>query len=225
VVFFFVKEPARTEHHREVSQKRPSILSVLMLPAFAGALLLTLAAQLAATASLPIIPLFVQDLLGGARNVATDTGWVLALSGVTGAAGAYLAGRLQRHIGLRPLLIATIALSAILLVPQALAANYLQFLVLRSVAAFAFGGLFGMVGITAALSSPIHAKGTAFGLMGAASSIGFGCGPLLGGALAAASGLRVVFVASALLLAIGPLLVALASAAIGARRFRLATAR
>lgn len=212
VVFLFVDEPEAVRKTDGAIESRPSILSVLRVRQFAAALVLTLAVQLCATALFPIIPLFVQELLHSARNVAADTGWVLALSGVASAAGAYLTGRLQRHLGLRPLLIGGIVLGAALMLPQAFVHSFTAFLVLRGAAAFAFGGLFSLVGIWAAISSPKDAKGTAFGLMGAASSMGFGAGPLLGGAIAAGIGIRPVFVLSAVMLGCIPLLLGLGSA-------------
>lgn len=218
VVLLFVREPARRTTEREEIAERHSILSVLLVPAFAGALLLTLAVQVFATALFPIIPLYVQDLLHSARNVASDTGWVMAISGIASAGGAYLVGRLQRRVGLRPLLIAALMLAAVLLVPQAFVQNFVSFLLWRAAAAFAFGGLFGLVGIWAAVSSPPGAKGTAFGLMGAASSMGFGAGPLLGGALAASIGIRPVFLLSAAMVGMIPLLLGVAALAAPAWR-------
>jgi MFS family permease len=173
------------------------MLAVLTIPAIAAALFLTCVVQLAGTALLPVIPLYVQDLLRNGGNVATDTGWVMALSGVTGAIGSYLAGKLVRSVGTLPLIAAAIALSSLLLASQALIPNYVDFLLLRGAFAFAFGALFSTVGVWAATTSPPNAKGTAFGLMGAASSLGFGAGPLLGGALTAALGIRPLFVISA----------------------------
>jgi DHA1 family multidrug resistance protein-like MFS transporter len=212
IVFFFVREPERKKLPREAAERRPSLLSVLAIPAFAGALLLTLVVQLASTAMFPIIPLFVQELLHSTSNVASDTGWLFALSGVASAAGAYTAGRLQRRLGLTRMLFACVVLSAALLVPQAFAGSFAFFLCTRAVAQFSFGCLFGLVGTWAALSSPPDAKGAAFGLMGAASSLGFGTGPLLGGALAALVGIRPIFIISALMLGSVPVMLAAASA-------------
>lgn len=226
VVFFFVAEPPHRVAARTTTEKKPSTLSVLRIPAFAAALALTLAVQLSSTSLLPIIPLFVQDLLHSTQGVATDTGWVLAASGLCAASGSYLAGRWQRRTGLRPLLIASMVLSALLLAPQALVTSFLPFLLLRAAASFAFGGLFGAVSIWAALSSPKNAKGTAFGLMGAASSLGFGAGPLLGGGIAAAAGLRPVFVLAAVLVGSIPVFWGLGMLITPAlRRLRLAPQR
>lgn len=204
VVFFFVHEPDRKAHKPAEKTSRPSFVSVLLIPSFAAALVLTTVVQLANTALLPIVPLFVQELLRSGRGAAGATGWVMAFSGVTAAAGSYLAGRLQRYVGLKPLIVAALVASVVLLIPQAFAGSYVSFLLLRGAAAFAFGALFGLVGVWAAISSPKDAKGTAFGLLGAASSLGFGVGPLAGGALTALVGIRPVFIISAVSLAVLP---------------------
>jgi len=204
VVFFFVHEPDRRAHKPTEKTSRPSFVSVLLIPSFAAALVLTTVVQLANTALLPIVPLFVQELLRSGRGAAGATGWVMAFSGVTAAAGSYLAGRLQRYVGLKKLIVAALVASIVLLIPQAFAGSYVSFLLLRGAAAFAFGALFGLVGVWAAISSPKDAKGTAFGLLGAASSLGFGVGPLAGGALTALVGIRPVFIISAVSLAVLP---------------------
>jgi DHA1 family multidrug resistance protein-like MFS transporter len=218
VVFLFVHEPARKPTKAAESTPRPSFLSVMLLPAFAGALVFTLVVQVANTALYPIVPLFVQDLLHNGRGAATATGWVMAFSGVTAAGGSYLAGRLQRRIRLKPLIVAALLCSVALLIPQAFSGSYLTFLVLRGAAAFAFGALAGLVSVWAAMSSPKEARGTAFGLLGAASSLGFGTGPLAGGALTAIVGIRPVFVIAALALALLPALLFGTAAAVASVR-------
>jgi DHA1 family multidrug resistance protein-like MFS transporter len=211
VVFAFVWEPERRTVASESAESRPSMRSVLSVPAFAAAIALILLAQLAGTSLYPLIPLFVQDLLGSAQNVAGATGWLMAASAITGGIGSYVAGRLYRRLGAPRLLAVTIALSALLLLPQAFVHTFLTFVLLRCAGALAFGALVSVVGTLAATSSPPDAKGTAFGLMGAASSLGFGAGPLIGGTLAAAAGIRPVFALAAATLGIVPLLVFLSA--------------
>jgi MFS transporter, DHA1 family, multidrug resistance protein len=205
VVVLFVREPERKiARTAEPAKEKRSLGSVLLIPAFAAALGITLVVQLAGTAILPVVPLFVQSLLHSARNVPTDTGWLLAVSGLSAGVGSYVTGRLSKQVALRPLLAGALAVSGLLFLPQAFAGNYLQLLVLRSLSACAYGGMIGLVGTLGAVSSPKDARGVAFGLMGSASSIGFGAGPLLGGALVAAVGIRPVFLLSGALLLVLP---------------------
>lgn len=217
VVFLFVWEPERRAARAEEDSPRPSMRSVLSVPAFAAALALILLAQLAGTSLYPIIPLFVQDLLGSAQNVAGATGWLMAATAISGGIGSYVAGRLYRRIGASRLLIVTIAISALLLLPQAFVHTFLTFVLFRCGGALAFGGLISVVGTLAATSSPPEAKGTAFGLMGAASSLGFGAGPLIGGSLAAVIGIRPVFALAAVTLGVVPFLVLVGGRLVTAR--------
>lgn len=218
LVFVFVREPERRQRERQDVGSQPSTLSVLLAPAFAAAVGLTLLTQLAATSMFPVIPLFVQDLLHGVSAVAADTGWLMAIYGVTSAAGAYAAGRLQRRLGLRPMLLVLLLAMAALIFPMSLAANYLQFLALRALAGFVGGALSSVVGIWAATTSPKNARGRAFGLIGAASSLGFGSGPLLGGAVAATAGIRPIFVLSAVLFVSVPLVMFIGAVVTAAAR-------
>ena len=207
VVFVFVNEPRRSPQARsdQPTERRPSMLQVLTIPAFAAALCLTLITQFAVTMLFPILPLYVNDLLAGAGNAATDTGWLFASAGIASAAGSYLAGRLQRRFSIKPILLIVVTIAALLALPQAFVGGFTQLLLLRTVASVAFGALGGLVSALAALSSPAKSKGAAFGLMGAASSLGFGAGPLLGGAAAAAFGIRPVFVLTAVMIAAIPM--------------------
>lgn len=214
VVYLFAWEPSAQKARREEGGERPSTRSVLAVPAFAAALGLILLTQLAGTALYPIIPLFVQDLLGSAHNVAPLTGWLMAAAGLSAGAGSYLAGRLYLRFGLRRLLAVSIALASLLALPQAFVHSYLVFLLVRCVAAVALGAVVSLVGTLAAVTSPPNGKGTAFGLMGACSSLGFGAGPLLGGALTAVVGIRPVFVLSAAMLGLGPALLFVVAAAV-----------
>jgi DHA1 family multidrug resistance protein-like MFS transporter len=215
IVLVFVQEPARRSLSRTDAgrpQKVPSLRTVLTTPTFASAVLFTVAAQLAANSQLPVLPLFIQQLLHGNGNAATATGGLLAVAGLSGAVGSYLAGRSHRRFGLQlPLVVALIG-SAVLLAPQAFVHSYVLFLALRALSSLTLGGLFALVGTWAAVASPAHAKGSAFGLIGAASSLGFGAGPLLGGAVSAAVGIRPLFLMAASLLAVAALAMPLSSA-------------
>jgi DHA1 family multidrug resistance protein-like MFS transporter len=207
VVFAFVKEPQRSAGASAdaTGEPRPSMLQVLTIPAFAAALCLTLVVQFAVTMLFPILPLYVSDLLKGAGNAATATGWLFASAGIASATGSYLAGRLQRRFSIKPILLIVVTVAALLALPQAFVTGFTQLLLLRIVASVAFGALSGLVSALAAVSSPAKSKGVAFGLMGAASSLGFGAGPLLGGAAAAAFGIRSVFVVTAAMIACIPI--------------------
>lgn len=212
IVFLFVWEPEHQRARRESQTEPRSMRSLFAIPAFVAALALMLVSQLAGTSLFPVLPLYVADLMH-TTQVAGATGWLFAASGLAGGAGSYVAGRVHRRVGLRRMLVISLALTALLIIPLAFAQSYVMLLVGRCLAAMAFGSLISLVGTLAATSTPRDAKGTAFGMMGAASSLGFGGGPLIGGAVAAAFGLRSVFVLAGLTLGLAP--AALAALAVG----------
>lgn len=206
VVFLFVSEPARSRERRSPDgEERPSVRQVLAVPAFLGAIVLTVVTQFAVTMLFPVVPLYVKELLHGAGSAASATGWLFATAGIASAAGSYAVGRVQRRVPLRAALLVVVAVAALLALPQAIVGSYLQFLVLRALASIAFGAMFGLISTLTAVSSPPNAKGVAFGLLGAAASLGFGAGPLVGGAIAATLGIRSDFLLSALLIGAIPL--------------------
>jgi MFS transporter, DHA1 family, multidrug resistance protein len=215
VVYVYVQEPGhrRAARHEVVAEERPSIWQLLAIPAFAGALALTLVTQFGTTLVFPIIPLYVKSLLAGAASPSAATGWIFASAGIASALGSYGAGRLQRHMSLKVLLMIVVTVSALLTLPQAFVTGFTPFLMVRAAAAVALGALAGLVGTLAAISSPPRARGAAFGLIGAVSSLGFGTGPLMGGALVAVLGMRAVFVVAAVLIGMIPVVYLIARVA------------
>jgi len=88
-------------------------------------------------------------------------------------------------------------------IPQAFVGGVVQLIVLRGLLGFFDGGL--LPAANALISAGTHEEGggshgTTYGLVYLATGMGFGLGPLSGGFIAAALGLRSVFLITALIL-------------------------
>jgi len=155
----------------------------------------------------PIFPLFVEQVAGQPDRAASETGLILAISGVAAAVSAVMVGRISDRIGHKPVLVFCTGFAGLLCFPQAAAQNMGQLLVARVIQGLGAGGMIPAMNAMIATTVPRKSLGQAYGLTTAASSLGWATGPILGGWGASRLGLRPPFVIMGAML----LLVALAA--------------
>jgi len=148
----------------------------------------------------PVIPLFIKSLVRAPEHIAFTSGLVIAVGGIFSALSAIGTGRFGDRFGQRKLLVFMITGAGLTFAAQALVRSTPQFLALRAV-----NGVFtgGMLPTTLSLINslvPPERRATAFGLTTSFSLLGNVFGPISGGVLAAAVGLRGVFPITAILL-------------------------
>jgi MFS family permease len=107
----------------------------------------------------------------------------------------------------RVVLIAALG-STLLYAPQALVATPYQLLALRVGLGLFNGALIPSTQAIIGLATPAARRGVIFGIVASAASLGSAAGPLAGAAIAAALGIRWVFVCTALLLLVATAYVA-----------------
>ena len=190
---------------------RPHLLAGLR-PALSSRPLLLLIAlvflgQFASHAISPVMPLFVQQLVGDTDRLATLVGLTLGVGGVTAALGALALGRLADRLGHQRLLGWAMLGGMLSTAPQALATSFAPLVVLRGLSGLSIGGIATGTSAAIGLLVPPERRGAAFGVSGSAFSLGNALGPLLGGLLAAAAGPRAVLALSAAALGLGWLIV------------------
>lgn len=164
------------------------------------AVLLTTAGSQVTT---PILPLVVQALGVDAGSEASYTGLIFGAAAVTSASAAMIIGRYANRWGYqRALLWCTIG-AALAAVPQGWLANFYLLLVARAVQGIFLGGLVPLLNAIVGLVTAPERRGTVFGLTSGVNSLGYGMGPLLGGAMAPLLGFSWTFVISGIVLMIG----------------------
>jgi len=169
------------------------------LPALLG---VTLLLQLALMATLPLIPLFVQELHGSMNQLAFWAGLVASVSGLSTIIAAPLLGKLADRIGEGKVLLGSMAGSALLFLPQALVSSVWQLMVIRFALGIFIGGLVPSVNALLHKHAPIGKEGRVFSYNASMSALGSAGGPVLGGALSGLLGIRGLFLlTSGLLLA------------------------
>ena len=149
---------------------------------------------------MPIFPLYVEDIMGEPGAAASETGLILAVTGITAAFSSIAVGRLSDQFGHKRMLIACTALSGLMCLPQAAAQSVGQLLMLRAVFGLGAGGMFPAMNAMVAGIVPRRSLGQAYGLTTTFSAIGWATGPALGGWVASQLGYRIPFVIVGVLL-------------------------
>jgi DHA1 family multidrug resistance protein-like MFS transporter len=131
---------------------------------------------------------------------------VLGIGAGATAIAAVIVGRFAGRLGLwRALIIALIA-GALFRVPQALVSTVGQLVLFRALASFFIGGAMPVVNAIIAENADREHQGAVYGLNLSLVSTGGAIGPVIGSAVAIID-LRLVFIATAVVLAISAVLV------------------
>ena len=148
----------------------------------------------------PIITVYVGGLIRPGQDVVLISGLVMAAAAFGSILSAPRLGRLADRIGPRNVIIGCLAVTGLLMIPQAFVTASWQLLVLRFLMGMALGGL--MPSVTAAIrhSVPETVTGTILGLSTSAQYAGQVLGPVLGGFVGGRFGMRAVFLATAVVL-------------------------
>jgi len=198
------------ENGRSAVGSLRAVLSITGFLAMAGLLFLV---HFSGSFLAPILPLYIEKLAGlppGGAN--TLTGDILTMAGIAAAVAAALLGRIGDSLGYTRVLAVCTLFTGLMLIPHAWVHNPTELLYWRMAASFAGAGTIPAINALIRNLIPREACGRAYGMLQSISCLGWGVGPIVGGAMAAHLGLRlpfivvgVIFIAlTALVLAVAP---------------------
>ncbi len=144
----------------------------------------------------PIISLRVKELVTHG-DAATAAGLTFSLIGIAAAVSSLVSGRLGEHVSLKKILAFSSIIIGLLYLPPIWAGSVGLLAVFLALTGLLWGGLTTSSNTLVGLSVAQGQQGIAYGLSQSASALGMGIGPLLGGSLAAAAGLRPIFALAA----------------------------
>ena len=185
---------------------KPSLLSgfrvVMGSSGLMAVIMVMTMGQFATQAVLPVITLYVREMLGARPDIATLGGLAFAATGLAGVVSVPFLGRRSDTIGYRRTLLVCLFGAAFFTLPMALPLGYGAFVVER----FGLGLFVGAVlpvsnAMIGRLTAPAQ-RGMAYGVISSAYFIGNTAGPLAGGAIAATVGIPWVFAVTGVLIAI-----------------------
>ncbi|MER8506382.1 multidrug efflux MFS transporter [Mesorhizobium sp. M0199] len=152
----------------------------------------------------PIITVYVQQLIQDQSQVTLVSGIVMSAAALGAILSASRLGKLADRIGHHwNVIVAALAVSALLLIPQAFVTQGWQLVGLRFLMGVALGGLLPCITSVIRHNVPDGVGGNVLGLSISAQYVGQVAGPLLGGFVGGHFGMRAVFLGTSVLMAGG----------------------
>ncbi|WP_095085723.1 multidrug efflux MFS transporter [Mesorhizobium sophorae] len=151
----------------------------------------------------PIITVYVQQLIEDQSRVTLISGVVMSAAALGAILSASRLGKLADRIGHWNVIIGALAVSALLLIPQAFVTQSWQLIGLRFLMGLALGGLLPCITSVIRHNVPDGVGGNVLGLSISAQYVGQVAGPLLGGFAGGHFGMRSVFLGTSILMAGG----------------------
>ena len=207
LIIFLYQEPRERRAERKARGGWEVFTHLIRQPGFLLALFVIFGLQTVDRSFGPVLPLFVSQVGVGGGRIPIVAGVLFSLGAISAAVGSQLAPRLlktraPKFVIVTGTITASVALAAIVIAPSlALLA------VAIVVAGVAMGSSTTAIYSVAGGLLPPDAHATGFGIMTTASLLGLAVSPVVAGLIGSA-GLRIVFVADVLLLAILAVLVA-----------------
>ena len=200
MVLFFVKE--NFERPRQVEKLGAHVLlrnvaKSARIPGLASVLVVLLLIQVGPTIMMPVLPVFI-GTLSAAGSAASSAGIAFSIMGGMGAVSSVVTSKLSSRFGIGPVMTVAFVGGGLLYLPLIFVDSLAPVFVIVGFMGFFNGGLntlaFALVGLTV----PQDKQGAAYGVAQSATSLAWGGGPLLGGAIAGLWGLREVFLVNAI---------------------------
>ncbi|WP_231036111.1 multidrug efflux MFS transporter [Pectinatus sottacetonis] len=148
----------------------------------------------------PIITVYISSLAPQTEHLAFISGLVFASSGFSSILAAPLLGRLSDRIGAHKIILASLICATILFIPQAFVKNEWQLMGLRFLIGIPTGAMLPSINTILKQNIPPEIAGRMFSYNQTAQFLGVFCGSVLGGQIAAHSGIRNLFFFTSFLL-------------------------
>ncbi len=193
IVIAFVREESRRTGERKGARLSQNLLDVYHSVNLRTMLVLLIMIQVSIQIVTPFLSLYVESLKVPADHIALMTGLVFGITGVTNAVTAPFWGRRADRVGYRKVLRYALAGMTLFYLPQAFVTDVHQLLFLRAgLGIFVGGAIPSIQSIVQRFSAPEN-RGAVYGIFQSGLLLGNMAGPLIGGGLAAAFGLRAIF--------------------------------
>lgn len=151
----------------------------------------------------PIITVYVATLVEDPARVTMTAGLVMSAAALGSILSASRLGRLADRVGHWNVIVGCLAVSALLLIPQAFVSAGWQLVALRFLMGLSLGGLLPCIASVIRHSVPEHVAGNMLGYSTSAQYVGQVAGPLVGGFVGGHVGMRAVFIGTSVLMAAG----------------------
>lgn len=143
----------------------------------------------------PVLPLFIKELTGGTAYLGTLAGFAVSATGIAGLIASPILGKRGDKLGYKRMLTICMIGTALFFLPQALAPNIWVLVLSRFGLGLFIGGILPTANALVARLTPADQRGRVFGFTSSATLLGSFAGPLFGGLMSAAFGVRFMLAA------------------------------
>ena len=200
IVTFGLRHVTKPEQSKRPARGMAGWRAILTAPGVSLVFLVRFCNWLSQTMLLPILPLFIQVLLGSTKGSNSFIGLVQGISSAAGTLSAVYLGKLGDRIGHRPVLIGSVLAAALCSFPQALVTTGWQLLVLQALFGIAAGGMAPSLSALLTRFTQPGSEGAVYGLDNSIAAGARTIAPLIGAGLASMLGPRSLFVIAGSLL-------------------------
>ena len=142
------------------------------------------------TMIIPILPLYIERLLGTNSRAESLTGAFVGMTGLLAGMSAVGYGKLGDRFGYSRILIFSLIATGLVTIPQSFAYSIRVLFIERCLTGLAIGGLIPSVNALVSNSISREKIGSAYGLTAGVTCFGIGMGPFIGGTMASLIGLQ-----------------------------------
>ncbi|MCK7358797.1 multidrug efflux MFS transporter [Enterobacter roggenkampii] len=211
VTLFLIKEGGRPVISKSERLSGRAVFASLPYPGLMISLFVTtMVIQLCNGSVGPILALFIKSMEPESTNIAFLSGMIAAVPGVSALISAPRLGKLGDRIGTARILMATLIFAVLLFFAMSFVTSPLQLGVLRFLLGFADGAMLPAVQTLLVKYSSDQVTGRIFGYNQSFMYLGNVAGPLIGASVSAMAGFRWVFAATAIVVLINIIQLAIA---------------
>lgn len=211
VTLFLIKEGGRPVISKSERLSGKAVFASLPYPGLVISLFVTtMVIQLCNGSVGPILALFIKSMEPDSNNIAFLSGMIAAVPGVSALISAPRLGKLGDRIGTARILMATLIFAVALFFAMSFVTSPLQLGVLRFLLGFADGAMLPAVQTLLVKYSSDQVTGRIFGYNQSFMYLGNVAGPLIGASVSAMAGFRWVFAATAIVVLINIIQLAIA---------------
>ncbi|MHC5104423.1 multidrug efflux MFS transporter [Enterobacter ludwigii] len=211
VTLFLIKEGGRPVISKAERLSGKAVFASLPYPGLMISLFVTtMVIQLCNGSVGPILALFIKSMEPDSNNIAFLSGMIAAVPGVSALISAPRLGKLGDRSGTARILMATLIFAVVLFFAMSFVTSPLQLGVLRFLLGFADGAMLPAVQTLLVKYSSDQVTGRIFGYNQSFMYLGNVAGPLMGAAVSAMAGFRWVFAATAIVVLINIIQLAIA---------------
>ncbi|MCK7430247.1 multidrug efflux MFS transporter [Enterobacter chengduensis] len=211
VTLFLIKEGGRPVISKAERLSGRAVFASLPYPGLMISLFVTtMVIQLCNGSVGPILALFIKSMEPESTNIAFLSGMIAAVPGVSALISAPRLGKLGDRIGTARILMATLIFAVVLFFAMSFVTSPLQLGVLRFLLGFADGVMLPAVQTLLVKYSSDQVTGRIFGYNQSFMYLGNVAGPLIGASVSAMAGFRWVFAATAIVVLINIIQLAIA---------------